>query len=133
MYKIVALLLLLLCFSCYEAQRDCKEFQTGTFEFETLVGTELMKSTFVRNDTMEIDYFNQKIDTFSIRWTNECEYVMQKLHPKNQAEKEPVKFRILSTTKDQYTFEYSMVIPKKNRKNVVKTGTVTKISSNTSI
>jgi len=79
---------------------------------------------------MEIDYFKNKIDTFSVRWINDCEYVMKKLRPKNQSEKEPVQFKILSTHGDQYTFEYSMVIKKKNQKNVVMKGTAIKLDSN---
>jgi hypothetical protein len=55
---------------------------------------------------------------------------MKKLRPKNQSEKEPVQFKILSTQGDQYTFEYSMVIKKKNQKNVVMKGTAVKVSPN---
>ncbi|MEL6812384.1 MAG: DNA topoisomerase IV [Bacteroidota bacterium] len=129
MPKILAFSLLFILIGCYSTERDCSDFKTGTFEFETLVGTELMKSKFIRNDSIEIDYFNNKIDTFSIRWINDCEYVMKKLRPKNQEEKKPVQFRILSTQGDEYTFEYSMVINRKNQKLVVKQGTAKKISS----
>ncbi|NNM23658.1 MAG: DNA topoisomerase IV [Flavobacteriaceae bacterium] len=128
MRKILALLLCPMFMGCYSTERNCANFKSGTFEFETLVGTEVMKTRFIRNDSIEIDYFNNKVDTFSVRWINDCDYVMKKLHPKNQAEKEPVQFRIISTTSDEYTFEYSFVIKKKNRKHVVKRGTARKIS-----
>ena len=128
MRKILSILLLIILLGCYNTERDCAHFKTGTFEFETLLGTEVLKTRFIRNDSIEIDYFNDKIDTFSIRWINDCEYVMKKLRPKNQSEKEPVQFKILSTEGDQYTFEYSMVIKKKNQKHVVKKGTAVKIS-----
>lgn len=131
MQKIVLLCLAILLSGCYETQRDCTAFKTGTFEFETLVGTTLKQSTFYRNDTIEIDFYDQKIDTFSVRWVNDCEYIMKKLHPKNQAEKEPIKFTIISTTGNQYTFEYTKVIKKKNQKQIVKRGTVTKTSAKT--
>ncbi|MEM7086048.1 MAG: DNA topoisomerase IV [Bacteroidota bacterium] len=129
MHKILAAFLLTLLVSCQAPERNCSNFKTGTFEFETLIGTELKKTKFVRNDSIEIDYFDNKIDTFSIRWVNDCEYVMKKLRPKNQAEKEPVLFKVLTTKGNEYTFEYSMLIQKKNRKKVVKKGTATKISS----
>jgi len=128
MQKLLGFFLSLILLSCTNPERNCELAKTGTFEFETLVGTELKKTTFIRNDTIEIDFYENKIDTFSIRWVNDCEYVMKKLRPKNQAEKEPVLFKVLSTSGNQFTFEYSMLIAKKNRKRVVRQGTATKIS-----
>lgn len=129
MQKILAAFLLTISIGCQTPERNCAHFKTGTFEFETLVGTELKKTKFIRNDTIEIDYYDNKIDTFSIRWVNDCEYVMKKFRPKNQAEKEPVLFKVLTTNGDEYTFEYSMLIQKKNRKRVSRKGTAKKISS----
>lgn len=130
MPKIVLVVLILTLQSCYsKKERNCTNFKIGTFEFEGLVGTEIKKTRFIRNDSIEIDYYDNKVDTFSIRWVNDCEYVMKKLHPKNQAEKEAVLFKILSTQGASYTFEYSMLIKKKNQKKVVKQGTAVKISS----
>ena len=129
MLKILAVFIFLTLLSCNSTERDCASFKIGTFEFETLVGTEVKKTKFIRNDSLEIDYFDNKIDTFSVRWVNDCEYVMKKFRPKNQAEKEPVLFKILSTEGANYTFEYSMLIKKKNKKRIVKQGTAIKISS----
>ena len=70
---------------------------------------------FVRNDSIEIDYYQGKADTASIRWVNDCEYVLTKLHPKNNQEKKPILIKILTTTKDSYTFEYSMLGDPKNK------------------
>ena len=117
--------------ACETPERDCNKFKTGTFEFETLVGTEVKKTRFIRNDTLEVDYYDNKIDTFTVRWVNDCEYVMKKFRPKNQAEKEAILFKILSTDGPNYTFEYSKLIKKKNTKRVVKQGTAVKISSET--
>jgi len=129
MQKILAAFLLTILIGCQNPERNCANFKTGTFEFETLVGTELKKTKFIRNDSIEIDYYDNRIDTFSIRWVNDCEYVMKKLRPKNQAEKEPVLFKVLTTKGNDYTFEYSMLIQKKNRKRVVRKGTASKINS----
>lgn len=103
------LTVLTLCSSCYENERKCEDFRTGTFEFEALSGTEVFKTTIIRNDSLEIDFFQGKIDTSSIRWINDCEYVLKKLNPKNQAEKKAILIKILSTSKNQYTFEFSEV------------------------
>ncbi|GAA4271782.1 hypothetical protein GCM10022258_10760 [Aquimarina gracilis] len=85
------------------------DFHTGTFEFETLLNGELVKTTFVRNDSIEIDYFQGKRDTSTVRWINECEYIVQKLNPKNMAEEKAIHMKILTTDKDTYTFEYALV------------------------
>ncbi|HBC04985.1 MAG: DNA topoisomerase IV [Aequorivita sp.] len=105
----LALLSFLLLAGCYETQRDCADFKTGTFEFEALSGTEVFKTTIIRNDSIEVDYFQGKTDSSSIRWINDCEYVLKKINPKNQAEKKAIHIKILTTDKDSYTFEFSEV------------------------
>lgn len=95
--------------SCYSLERDCDKFRTGSFEFETFVYGELLKTTFVRNDSIEIDYFQGKADTSSIRWINDCEYIVKKLHPKNMEEEKSIHMKILFTEGDTYTFEYNIV------------------------
>jgi|TARA_R110002020_G_scaffold4110_4_gene18350 hypothetical protein len=101
--------------------RDCEAFKTGTFEFEALVGTEITKTTFVRNDSIEIDYFRGKADTSYIRWINDCEYIVKKKNPKNQAEKRAIHMKILSTEGNTYQFEYNLVgEPRKEKGTAVK-------------
>jgi hypothetical protein len=110
------LVILLFLTSCYESERNCSDFKTGTFEFEAISGTEVFKTTITRNDSIEIDFFDGKNDTSSIRWINDCEYVLEKLHPKNQAEKKAILIKILTTDKNTYTFEFSEVGKTKTRK-----------------
>jgi len=105
----LALFSFFLLMGCYESERNCSDFKTGTFEFEALSGTEVYKTTIVRNDSIEIDFFQGKSDTSSIRWINDCEYVLKKINPKNQAEKKAILIKILTTQKDKYTFEFSEV------------------------
>ncbi len=69
---------LLLLTGCYNQERNCADFRTGSFEFEAISGTEVFKTTIVRNDTLEIDFFQGKSDTSTIRWINDCEYVIKK-------------------------------------------------------
>ena len=101
--------LLLFFGSCYQSERNCTEFKTGTFQFEALVGTEMLTTTFVRNDSIEIDYFQGKADTSSIRWINDCEYIVKKINPRNMAEEKAIHMKILSTDGPFYTFEFNVV------------------------
>ena len=116
------LLLLGLIFisGCYDRERDCANFRTGTFEFEALSGTEVFKTTITRNDSIEIDFFQGKSDTSSIRWINDCEYVLEKINPKNQAEKKAILIKILATENETYTFEFSEVGKTKTSKAVAR-------------
>jgi len=117
------LLITISLISCYNSERNCTDFKTGTFEFEALVGTELTKTTFVRNDSIEIDYFRGKADTSAIRWINPCEYIVTKKNPKSQAEKRAIHMKILATEGATYTFEYNIVgETRKERGTAVKVG-----------
>lgn len=103
------LLLLLVATSCYLPERDCQAFKNGTFTFTSLIEGEETTTTFIRKDGIEIDYFKKKVDTSSIRWINDCEYIIKKMNPTNRAEEKSIHIKILSTTDDSYTFEYSVV------------------------
>lgn len=122
MQKMLLLFLVLICCaSCYEPQRKCKDFRTGTFEFESYLDGELVKSRFTRNDSIEIDYFRGKTDTSSIRWINDCEYVIRNLNPESRAEEKPIHIKILTTKGNTYTFEYGLVgEPQKQRGTAVR-------------
>ncbi len=119
--RIFLFLIVLISFSsCYNAERNCKDFKTGTFEFEAIVGTEILKTTFVRNDSIEIDYFQGKADTSSVRWINDCEYIVKKLNPKSMAEEKAIHMKILTTDKNTYTFEYNIVGQTKKERGIAK-------------
>ena len=102
-------MLLTLLSGCYDVERNCADFRVGTFEFEAIVGTEVLTTSFVRNDSIEIDYFRGKSDTSSVRWINDCEYIVKKLNPKNRAEEKAIHMKILTTTANDYLFEYNIV------------------------
>ncbi|MCX2719511.1 DNA topoisomerase IV [Poritiphilus sp. M415] len=102
-------LLVLLLGACYQPERNCKAFKTGTFTFTAVIDGEEKTTTFVRDEAMEVDYFEGKKDTSSIRWLNDCEYIVKKINPKSRAEEKSIHMKILSTDGNSYTFEYSIV------------------------
>lgn len=106
----------LLLSSCYQPERDCTQFRTGTYTFEAVVGTEILTTTFERNDSIEIDYFRGKADTSAIRWINDCEYIVKKLRPKNRTEEKAIHMKILTTKGSSYVFEYNVVGDTKKQK-----------------
>ena len=84
------------------------------------MGTELKTTTFVRNDSIEIDYYEGKADTSSIRWINDCEYIVKKINPVNRAEEKAIHMKILTTDGLEYTFEYNVVGEQKKQKGTAK-------------
>jgi len=120
MKKLLFIAGLLTLTSCYNNERNCTDFKTGTFIFEQEIDGVKHQSTFVRKDSIEIETYNGKRDTASIRWINDCEYVLEKLRPKNMQEKKAVHMKILNTNGDTYTFEYGIVGANKKEKGVIK-------------
>ena len=118
----------LLLFGCYEVQRDCKTFKTGSFRFYYEIGGEEKVGEFKRTDSYNIDYINGRPDSSSIRWVNDCEFVLTKIKPKNKSEEKPILMKILTTTDSSYTFEYQLVVKNPNKKLRVEKGTAFKIN-----
>lgn len=105
--------------SCYDQERNCKDFKTGKFKSEIEVDGKKLISTFERNDSIQIEQFEGVTDSFDIRWTNDCEYVIRNSKPKNMAEKKAVQVKILTTSKNSYTFEYNFVGEALKQKGIV--------------
>ncbi len=121
MKKLLALAGILVTCSCFNAERKCEDFKTGVYEFETYLNGELVTSRFIRNDSLEIEEFQGETDTSSVRWINDCEYILKNINPDGMAEEKPIHMKILTTSKNGYTFEYGMVgDPKKARGKVRK-------------
>lgn len=109
MKKIFVFPLLLMLLSCYDAARDCKDFKTGTYRSEITINGVKHQTTSIRTDSLVIETYKGKTDTASIRWVNDCEYILKKLYPKNMAEQKAISIRILTTSKNSYTFEFGAV------------------------
>jgi len=117
-------LLPVLFISCYSLERDCNAFHEGEFKFTQIVKGEMKSSFFTRDANYEIERYEGKIDTATIRWVNDCECILTKLNPTSNQDKRPIQIRILSTQDNRYTFEYSLVGDPKNKQR----GTIEKIN-----
>lgn len=123
MKKILLILPALCLISCYNKERNCNDFKTGKFKFEYEIDGEKKVTYFERTDSLEIETFEGKTDTARVRWVNDCEYILQKMKPKNMQEEKAIHMKILTTEKDSYTFEFSVVGNTNKQK-----GTVTKLN-----
>lgn len=116
-------MLLPLLVSCYEQERNCKDFRTGTFRFEHEVDGKIQSTVFTRTDSLEIETYNGKTDTSTVRWVSDCEYILRKKNPKTMQEQKAVGIKILSTSGNSYTFEFGIVGSDAKQK-----GTATKLN-----
>ena len=121
------IVILFLLTSCYSIERDCSNFRTGTFEFTYTVDGIDKIGQFERTESLNIDYYEGQIDSSSVRWINDCEFILKKLNPKRMSEKDAIHMKILSTTTDSYTFEYKLAVDKPNKPTRTEKGVATKI------
>lgn len=112
--------LILMLGACFQAEKNCRNFRLGNYQFTTILGKDTLISRFERFENYEVEYFNQKIDTSTVRWVNDCEYILKNKNPKNMSEQKSVSIRILSTTDSTYTFEYGVVGESKKSKGTAK-------------
>jgi hypothetical protein len=113
----------LLLISCFEHERKCADFKTGKFRFEHEIDGAKKVTVFERTNEFEIETFEGKTDTSSVRWINDCEYILQKVNAKSAQDRKAVHMKILTTKDNSYTFEFSLVGDTQKQK-----GTVTKIN-----
>lgn len=96
-------------FSCYQVERNCTNFKTGTFESSIVIDNIDYTSTFTRTNDLQIETFENKTDSANVRWINDCEVIFKTINPKSMAERKDIHLKILTTTDSSYTFEYSYV------------------------
>ncbi|MFS4481950.1 DNA topoisomerase IV [Hyunsoonleella sp. 2307UL5-6] len=109
MQKIPLVLFLFIFTSCYQVERNCKNYKTGHFISESVLNGETYKSEFIRTGSLQIETYQDHEDSSEVRWINNCEVIFKTINPKNMAERKDVHLKILTTTDSSYTFEYSYV------------------------
>ena len=95
--------------SCYQINRNCSDFKTGKFKSTIIINNNTYISKFERSDNLQIETFDGKTDSASVRWINDCEVIFKTINPKNIAQKKDIHLKILTTTDSTYLFEYSYV------------------------
>lgn len=104
--------------SCYQTTRKCGDYKTGEFYSEVTINDKLYKSRFKRDETLQIETYNNKIDSSEVRWINNCEVIFKTINPKNMAAQKDIHLKILTTTDSSYTYEYSYVGETKKQKGI---------------
>ena len=103
------LILISFCSCSLNQERVCNDFKNGSFKSVINIDGIEYTSVFKRNDSIQVETFNNEIDSSYVRWINDCEVVFTTINPKNLLQKKPVLVKILRTFKNSYDFEYSYV------------------------
>ena len=67
----------------------------------------LLRTEFTRTKDLQIERFENKVDTSRIEWINDCEWRVIPIDPETNAESRAYLFKILSTDKNSYSFEFT--------------------------
>jgi hypothetical protein len=119
--KITLVILFFAVYSCYSPpERECAKVKTGSFEFISIVEGDTLVSRFDRFEDFEIDYYQGKADTSTVKWVNDCEFVLRNINPKSLNEQQAVYIKILSTDESGYSFEYGILKDAKRLKGYAK-------------
>ena len=54
-------------------------------------------------------YIKGKTDTSSIRWVNDCEFILTPVNPESILDQYQIHMKIMNTTENTYTFQYNIV------------------------
>ena len=92
-----------LIISCKEEHLDADRFKSGTFEIPE--GKGYKKTIVIRKDSIQIEKYEDRIDTLSISWKNNFNYTLKMLHPKSAIDEDPIHVKITNVKKDSYEFE----------------------------
>jgi uncharacterized protein YdhG (YjbR/CyaY superfamily) len=79
-----------------------KQIKIGHFK-TTINNTDYTSEAF-RDEHFQIEIFENKKDTFAIKWKNNFEYSLLKLHPKNNLDSTEFIIKITGIHKNYYTF-----------------------------
>lgn len=120
-----AIFLFILITSCQQPVRNCIDFKTGYFEFNYNDNGVEKVGHILRSENLQIETYDNKIDSSEVRWINDCEVIFKTINPKRMVDKNDIHLKILTTTDSSYTFEYSYVGETSKQR-----GTVTKAKLN---
>ena len=123
----ILVFLMLTLASCFEQERNCTDYKTGVFEFSYIQDGQSKTGKFTRSDSLSIDFYEDKVDSASVRWINDCEFILKQINPKTLSEEKPIHMKILSTSKRGYTFEYKYAVKEAYKKQKVYKGEAIKI------
>ena len=96
--------LIILLVSCLKnSSASVEEFRLGTFK--TVLEDNESVSIAIRNDSIQIETYNNKKDTFAIKWLDPFEYILRKKNPRSLLDSTDFHVKIVSISENSYEFK----------------------------
>lgn len=122
MKKIILFIsIIILLVGCKESPLSPDRFKTGTFEIPE--GKGYSKTIITRIDSLQIEQYEERIDSFSILWKNNFNYSLKMTNPTSALDEEIIYVKITNIEKNSYDFEAVIGFS-----NYTQKGTITKIA-----
>ena len=103
MLRVPVFILLFVLLSCQnKPQTNIKSFRTG--EYKTVLDYKNISKLIRRNDSLQIETYDNKKDTFYIEWVDNFEYILLKKNPKSLIDSTPFHVKITEIKRNSYTF-----------------------------
>jgi len=104
MRHFITLIILLSLLSCKNSTlKDLNYYKIGTFK--TVLSDKSITSLATRNDSLQIETYEGKKDTFYIKWKSDFEYILTKKNPKTALDSTPFHVKITGFNGASYTFK----------------------------
>lgn len=88
-----------------EIKTDVLSFREG--HFKTYLGKRKDSSNLYRTKDLQIEFYNNKTDSFHVHWKSNFEYELRKVNPKNKLDSIPFNVRITAIKNGYYNFKGS--------------------------
>jgi hypothetical protein len=104
MKKIILLIsIVTILIGCKEAHLSPDRFKTGIFEIPE--GKGYSKTIITRIDSLQIEQYEKRIDSFLITWKNNFNYSLKMTNPTSALDKETIYVKITNIEDKSYDFE----------------------------
>ncbi len=104
MKKYYSIFILIFIFaSCKEDKLLPDRFRTGTFEIPAGDGFE--KTTIIRQDSIQIEIYQTKIDSYIIKWKDSLNYTLKMIEPRTAIDEDIIHIRITELNPNSYKYE----------------------------
>jgi len=122
MKKIVLFIsIVALVIGCKEAPLSPDRFKTGTFEIPE--GKGYSRTVITRIDSLQVEQYEERIDSFAILWKNNFNYSLKMTNPTSALDEEIIYVKITNIERKSYDFEAVI-----GHSNYTQKGTITKIA-----
>ncbi len=89
--------------SCEKEQYSVEKFKSGVFEIPAT--DRYSKTEIIRNDSLQIEYYEDRVDSLKIVWLSNFKYDLIPVQIENAPEEEIIHVRIKKIRANEYDFE----------------------------